>query len=276
MPNLLPQTLLVNMLALCSLSMQHAAAISTDSSVRINVAPGPVARGFLTPTGWGNQQPMAYAYLAGTFPQVYSQKSDLLSGIGAAWGDSCHAWSVRMALNVNDVSQFDQYSGNMALSFRLNAGSSITAGALHLWANKINTDASPSYYVALSRTVQKWRPRPDGTARAAYTVGAGTGRFYTMSQRDELSGRWKHGTIFFGSFTASISKTLVATIEWTGHNLCFSTNWRPYLPALFPFRLPSFSLGIADPLRTSGEHLRFVASLSYGYALPWPKQRCNP
>jgi hypothetical protein len=276
MLNRLPQTFQATLFALWCLSTQHAAAVTTDSITRFKLAPGPVARGFLTPTGWGNKQPMMYAYIAGTFPQVYSHKSDLLSGIGAAWGDSCRPWSVRMALNVNDVSQCDQYSGNLALSIKLNAGSSITAGALHLWANRINTDASPSYYVALSRAVQRWRPRADGTARAAFTIGAGSGRFYTMSQRDEQLGRWKHGTIFFGSFTASISKTLVATVEWTGHNLCFSTNWRPYLPALFPFRLPSLSLGIADPLRTSGEHLRFVASLSYGYALPWPKQKCKP
>lgn len=274
--NLMPRISLAMKFVWWCLWMQPEASFAKDSAARSRLMPGPVARSFLTPSGWGNNRPMVYAYMAGTFPQVYSHKSDLLSGIGAAWGDSCHALSARCALNINDVSQLDQYSGNVAISMKLHTGSSITAGVLHLWANKINTDASPSYYVAYSHAFQRWRPRQDGTARAAFTVGAGSGRFYNMSSRDEQLGRWEHGTIVFASITASISKTLVATAEWTGHNLCFSANWKPYIPMRLPFKLPSISFGIADPLRTSGDHLRFVASLAYGYVLPWPKKHCIP
>ena len=238
--------------------------------------PGQTARGFLTPTGWGSRQSMAYAFLAGTFPQVYSRNSDLLAGIGTAWGDTCHALGVRLSLNINDVSEFDQFSGNLIWSLRLDNSSSISAGGLHLAANRALSDAAPTFYISFSHAVQTLRQVVPGVASLSYTIGVGNGRFYTMSKRDRELGRWQHGTAVFGSLSASITKNLVITAEWTGHNVCISTNWRPYIPTRLPFRLPSLSLGLADPFRFTGEHLRLVAALSYGFALPWPKTTCTP
>lgn len=240
------------------------------------LSPGQTARGFLTPTGWGSRQSMVYAYLAGTFPQVYSNKSDLLAGLGVALGDTCHALGFRAALNINDVSEFDQFSGNFVLSHRINKGSSLSAGVLHLGANRANSDAAPSYYLAFSHASRSFRQVWPGVAGLSYTLGIGNGRFYTMSGRDRESGRWHYGTAIFGSVSASIYRNLVLTAEWTGHNLCISSNWRPYIPMRLPFRIPSISFGLADPFRFTGAHPRLVISLSYGVPIPVLKHSCTP
>ncbi|MBU6325400.1 MAG: hypothetical protein KJS92_07920 [Bacteroidetes bacterium] len=262
--------LLINTLSL------EASSDSSSHRKAPPLPPGQTARGFLTPSGWGSSQSMVYGYLAGTFPQVYSNKSDLLAGLGVALGDTCHALGFRAALNVNDVSEMDQYSANFILSHRFNKGSSISAGVLHLGANRALADAAPTYYVAFSHAVRWFRSALPGVAGLSYTLGIGNGRFYTMSARDRELGRWQHGTAIFGSVSAGITRNLVITAEWTGHNVCISSNWKPYIPMRLPFRMPSISIGLADPFRFTGAHPRLVASLAYGFPIPIPQRHCTP
>ncbi len=216
----------------------------------------------MTPTAWGGFGTFIFGSIGGTFPQVYATNPDLIVSAGIGTGNSIKAVSIVGSLNVNDVSSVDNFSFNFIVSRTISIGSSISAGAIHLFANPLKTDMSPSYYLAYSHAAQNLPSVIYGCSKLNYTVGVGSGRFYNKSYYDFQSGRGNHGTALFGNVSYEILSYVNLGIEWTGVNLCSSVSWRP------AYNLPALCIGVTDLTRFSGDKPRLLAGISYAYLLP--------
>ena len=228
--------------------------------------PNWAAKGLMTPSGWGSSGTFVFGFIGGTFPQVYADRGDMGAGIGAGFGNSRKTVSVVGIFNIHNVSEFNTFSGSFIASRYLGKGSSISAGALQLFAGP-RSDAGPSYYVAFSHASQTLESRTRGYSRLAYTLGIGSGRFYEKSPKDITEGKGRYGTAVFGNISLGLLKNLNLTLEWTGQNLAIGTGWRPRIPIRFPINLPSINIGVADLLRTSGDGPRFVMGIGHSFRI---------
>lgn len=223
--------------------------------------PNFLGKSLMTPTAWGGYKNFVFANIGGTFPQTYANRGDMVATIGGGIGNSKRMVSVIGFINMNDVSAFGNYSGNLVVSRHLYPGSSLSIGALHLFPSA-RSDMGPSYYAAFSHAVQSLPSKIQGRSKLNYTIGVGSGRFEQKSLKDMETGKGEHGTIVFGNIAYEIHKSINIVAEWTGLNLALDFGWRPSL------KLPSFNFGLADITRFSGDKMRFVFSIGYAYSFP--------
>jgi hypothetical protein len=222
--------------------------------------PNPTGKGMMTPTGWGGASPYIFGYIGGTFPQVYTNKSDMIAAAGLSMGNAYKNVNVTGIFNVLNVSEFNTFSGSLIISRYLGRGTSMSVGGLNLLAGN-RSDAGASYYVAISHASQKIKSKIPGYSGLSYTIGAGSGRFYDKSRKDSLAGRGSHGTAVFGNISYEVTKGLNVIAEWSGLNLGFAFSFRP------SFKLPAINFGLADLTRNSGDRIRFIASISHAIPL---------
>jgi hypothetical protein len=222
-----------------------------SSEMRKKMAPLVLGSNFMTPSGWGSTGTYAFGAISGTPYQTYAstqrQNADLFGQVGFGMGDAQKFVSVVGIVNVNDVSKFNNFSYSFIASRQLGKFSSISAGALHLFADPNKTDAGESYYVAFSQAIKK--------TKFSYTVGIGTGRFYDNNEIDKEEGKAAHGTAVFANLSYNILKNVAVSTEWTGRNIAFSSTLmiKPNLPVL--------AIGVTDITRLSGDHPTFFASI---------------
>jgi hypothetical protein len=99
----------------------------------------------MTPSACGTTSTFAFASISGTPYQTYAsiqrQSSDFLAQLGLGVGNSHKFISVVGIININDISAFDNLSYSFIASRQLGKLGSISAGALHLFADQKKTDA---------------------------------------------------------------------------------------------------------------------------------------
>jgi hypothetical protein len=155
-------------------------------------APG----GILIPSGFGGWGSYVFGGIGATYPEVYrNNKADLISSLGFCVGNPAKAINFAASLNMTDVHKLRDFSGNFIVSRKLFRGTSISAGALQVFASASYSDAPGStYYVTVSHAIQTIKSLTPGCSRLTYNIGIGSGRFYEKSPNDIKAGRGKHGT----------------------------------------------------------------------------------
>lgn len=232
-------------------------APSANSLMKNNAGTLVIGSSFMTPAAWGSAGPFAFASISGTPYQTYAsiqrQSSDFLGQIGLGVGNSQKFVSVVAIININDLSEVDNFSYSFSVSRHLGKLGSISAGALHLFADPKKTDAVKSYYLAYSHAIKK--------TKFSYTVGVGTGKFYENDDVDKRRGKTAPGTAVFANISYNIFKNIAVGAEWTGRNAAISSTVmiKPYLPVI--------AFGISELTRRSGDHPTFFISVGKGIAL---------
>lgn len=222
-------------------------------------APGAV----LTPTGFGGYGTYVFGGFGGVYPEVYiKNKADLIASVGFCTGDPTDFVNFAASINMTDVHRLQNFSGNFIVSRVLFAGTSISAGALQMFASRKYSDAPGStFYMAISHAVQTIPSLTPGSSRLTYTIGLGSGRFYDKSPFDIKHGKGTHGTAVFGSVSFEVIRHVNLNAEWTGMNFAVSTGIRP-------FKTPvSFGVGLANITRYSSDKANMVFSLGYPLSL---------
>jgi hypothetical protein len=211
----------------------------------------------MTPTGWGGAGAYIFGFIGGTFPQPYRNNSDFVAAAGLGLGNCYKTVGLVGILNINDVDEFNNYSASFIVSRHIGKGSSLSVGALHLFADKHKTDAGPSYYFVFSHALQNLASTNKGYSRLSYSIGVGSGRFYDKSPKDIAEGKGGNGTAVFANLSYELFKNFNVNAEWTGLNLGCGIGWRP------GFKLPVIAIGLADLTNSSGNKPRFVSSIGY-------------
>lgn len=222
-------------------------------------APG----GILIPSGFGGYGAYVFGGIGATYPEAYrNNKADLITSLGFCVGNPLKAINFAASLNMTDVHRFRDFSGNFIISRKLFTGTSISAGALQMFANARQSDAPGStYYVAVSHAVQTIESLTPGCSRLTYTIGIGSGRFYEKSPNDIQAGRGKHGTAVFGSISYELIQHVNVNAEWSGMNLGVSAGIRP-------FKLPvSLAVGVANLTRYTNNQANMVFSVGMPLSL---------
>lgn len=222
-------------------------------------APG----GILIPSGFGGYGTYLFGGIGATYPEAYrNNKADLITSVGACVGNPAKAVNFAASLNMTDVHKFRDFSGNFIVSRKLFAGTSISAGALQMFANARQSDAPGStFYLAVSHAIQTIKSLTPGCSRLSYTIGVGSGRFYEKSPKDIAAGRGKHGTAVFGSISYELIQHVNVNAEWTGMNLGVSAGIRP-----FPAPL-SLAVGVANLTRYTNDKANIMFSVGYPLSL---------
>lgn len=228
--------------------------------------PNSAGKGMMTPSGWGSTRPFVFGYIGGTFPQVYSNVSDLMGGVGIGVGNSYKNVNVVGIVNIHDASEFNTLSGSIIASRHIGKGTSLSGGALNIFRDT-RTDAGSSFYLALSHASQKIKSKTPGYSGLTYTIGVGSGRFYDKSPKDILTGKSEHGTAVFANISYELARNLNITAEWSGLNLGFALGWRPAFSKKPGSNGPAICIGVADLTRSSGEQPRLIISLSHAILL---------
>ena len=239
---------------------------TTELKVNQELYPNISSKGLMTPSAWGSSGTFIFGFIGGTFPQAYTNLSDLVAGVGLGFGNSHKIVSVVGVFNVNNVSDFKTFSTSFTVSRYIAKGSSMSIGALNLFAGKAS-DAGASLFLAYSHASQKMPSKTPGYSRLSYTLGVGNGRFYDKSPKDISMNRGAHGTAVFANLSFGVVKNLNINAEWSGVNFGFGIAWRPNIPIKFPFKLPAIGIGVADLTRLSGEKPRLILSLSHSFFL---------
>ena len=196
----------------------------------------------LTPTGWGNTGKFGFVTTGGTPNQLYGSKPDMVIRIGVGIGDYRKIASLVAILNINDASKLKNYSYSFIASRSLGKWGSLSAGALHLFRDRVISDGASSWYLAWSRDFNKF----------GYTLGAGTGNFATRSPYDVEAGMSRRATALFGSLTYKPVRNWMVAAEWTGSNLAATTSY------VLPKKWPVIYFGVTDLTRYSGDSPTFV------------------
>jgi hypothetical protein len=217
----------------------------------------------LTPSGFGGYGSYIFGGLGAAYPELYrNNKADLIASAGFCVGNPVSAVNFAASLNMTDVHKFRDFSGNFILSRFLFAGTSISAGALQMFANKVQSDAPGStFFMAMSHAVQTIPSLTPGCSRLTYTIGLGSGRFYEKSPKDIANGKGAHGTAVFGSLSFEVMRHVNINAEWTGMNLGFSAGIRPFKTPI------SFGIGVANLTRYSGDKTNLAFSIGVPLSL---------
>lgn len=221
-----------------------------------------LGKALMTPTGWGTDKGgILFVGVGGTFPQIYTTKSDMIGVVGLSAGDPEKYVGASFVLNINDLSEFNTFSCNVILNRHLSRSSSISVGGIHLFASKLS-DSGPSYFIVFSHAVQSIASKEPGAAALHYSIGAGSGRFHTKSPADKQAGRGKYGTVVFGNISYELFKWMNVNAEWSGLNLHAGVSVKPIR------NFPYINMGLSDLLRSaSNDRVRFVASICYSFRL---------
>jgi hypothetical protein len=221
--------------------------------------PNPVLQSLTIPSGWGGFGTYVFGGVGGNYIQPYGRKADFISFAGLCFGNPGKAVNVALSVNATDISQVNNFSGNVSISRQLFTGSSISAGALQLFATPLKTDAPGStFYVAFSHAVQ-WLPSQsnEGSSKLSYTIGIGTGRFYRKSLLDATAGRGDYGTAVFGSISYELLKKVNFNVEWSGMNLGCSFGVKPFESPL------AMGVGLTNLTRYSSDKVNASFVLCY-------------
>lgn len=257
--------LTTSLLPFLQIYSQEVTAIPGDSSaIKSNkksaiLYPNSAGKSLMTPGGWSAKGKFVFLGLGGTFPQAYSKEADLITVVGFGAGNSYKTVSIASAINVNNVSEFNNYSLSIFATHSFSKGGTIGAGAIHLFSDPKKSDSKASFYLRYSYTIQGVPSISAGYSKINYTVGIGSGRFAKNSDKDIAEGKNRNGTILFANFSYEVIKNANINIEWSGVNLCLTAGIRPFA------QLPAVSFGIADLTRYSGDKPRVVLALSYAF-----------
>lgn len=220
----------------------------------------------MTPSGWGGgNSTYIFGVIGGVFPAMYTEPNtgDLVAAVGISGGNPKKYVNASLSVNISRVDEFKDYSVNLILSRQLFKGSSISVGALSMFADPAVSDApNASYYVAFSHAVQGVRSRTAGYSGLGYTIGFGVGRFLYKSPQDILNGKGKYGTGFFANVSYEIMRQVNLNAEWGGMNLGFSSGIRPLKGSAL-----TFGFGIYNLTKFSGDRIQYIGSLGIPIAL---------
>jgi hypothetical protein len=217
----------------------------------------------MTPSGWGSYGTFIFGVLGGIYPAGYTKKADLIGSAGITFGNPSKFVNVSASVNVTRVSELQDFSYNLVLSKEVFKSSSISVGALQLFADKEISDAPyHTYYIAFSHAVQTVPSRRPGFAALGYTIGFGTGRFLYKSPYDIDRGKGKYGTGVFASVSYEVFKQVNINAEWSGLNLGFSTGFRPIKNSNV-----TIGLGVYNLTKYTGDKPGFIATLGLPISL---------
>jgi hypothetical protein len=234
----------------------------STNSPKHPLSPNDALGSVMTPSGFGGSGTCIFGGLAGIYPQVYSHKPDLITNGGLCIGDPVKAVNFAASVNMTNVHKLDDFSENFVLSRVVFTGSSISAGALQVFASRRQSDApGATFYLAFSHAVQITPSVTAGASALTYTIGIGNDRFYGKSPADIAAGKGKYGTAVFGSISYEIRKHLNLNAEWTGQNLASSIGLRPFKNSL------SLGLGVTNLTAYSADKPGMVFSFGYPLSL---------
>ncbi|WP_157799030.1 hypothetical protein [Mucilaginibacter auburnensis] len=194
------------------------------------ILPNPVLQSLTAPSGWGGYGSYIFGGIGGNYWQPYMRKPDFISFAGFCFGDPERAVNIALSVNAADVSRVSNFSGNISVSRRVLTGSSISAGAMQLFADKFITDSpGATVYFAFSHAIQSLPSDLNpGSSKLTYTIGIGTGRFYRKSPYDIEAGRGSRGTAVFATLSYELLKKVNFNVEWSGMNLGCSFGLKPF------------------------------------------------
>ena len=214
------------------------------------------------PPGWGGYGSYLFGSIGGVYPQAYTNKADMAVSGGVCVGNPEKFLNFAASVNLNDVHKFQDFSANFIISRMLFAGTSVSAGVLQVFANKIQTDVpGETWYIAFSHAVQTLPSQTEGSSKLTYTIGIGNGRFYLRSPDDIAAGRNKKGTMVFGGVSYEVIHHVNLNAEWSGTNLAASLGLRPF-PNAF-----SIGIGVMNITRNSADRPAGIFSIGYPLSL---------
>ena len=220
----------------------------------------------MTPSGWGGgNSTYIFGVIGGVFPAMYVNPNvgDLVAAVGISGGNPKKYVNVSASMNISRVDEFKDFSFNLILSRQIFKGSSISVGALSLFADAKIADApDASYYVAFSHSVQSVRSRTPGYSGLGYTLGYGVGRFLYKSPFDIANGKGSRGTGFFANVSYEILRQINLNAEWSGMNLGFSSGVRPLRGSAL-----TFGFGVYNLTKYSGDRIQYIGSLGLPISL---------
>nr|WP_294793889.1 hypothetical protein [uncultured Mucilaginibacter sp.] len=213
-----------------ALQKQMDVLLAPVKGPREELLPNPVLQSITVPSGWGGFGSYVFGGVGGNNMEPYGTDPDLISFAGFCFGDPERAVNIAVSFNATDISNVSNFSGNLSVSRRVFVGSSISAGAMQLFANPRLSDSQGStIYIAFSHAIQSLPSSLNpGSSKLSYTIGIGTGRFYRKSPYDIQAGRGYHGTAIFGSISYELLKKVNFNAEWSGMNLGCSLGIKPF------------------------------------------------
>jgi|GEM_PF-737847 len=237
--------------------ISERARVSSKSDILL---PNNSVQSIMTPTGWGGgNSTYIFGVVGGVYPALYTtpNKADLAAAVGLSTGNSSKIVNLSLSLNITRVSELRDMSANIVLSRQILKGSSVSVGALQLFASpKVSDAPEASYYIAFSHAAQGIRSRTNGYSGLSYTIGYGTGRFLHMSPMDIFKGKGKYGTGFFANVSYEIIRQININAEWSGMNLGFSSGVRPIRGSAL-----TFGFGVFNLTNYSGDRVQYMGSL---------------
>jgi len=256
--------------AYCQNQFERAIKMKMDSLtnepekfVKEELLPNDAMQNLMTPSGWGGYGSYIFGGIGGVYPAVYTKRPDMIGSVGFCVGNSIKFVNVAMGLNVTKLSSLSDLSANFTISRKIFNASSISAGALQVFAPGQVSDApAPTFFFAFSHSVQGIRSKTPGSSRLTYTIGIGNGRFLLKSPYDVLNGRGKYGTAVFGALSFELIRRVNLTAEWTGMNLGGSLGIRPFKSSAL-----SFGVGVSDLTRFSSDKPSMMFSMGYPLSL---------
>jgi hypothetical protein len=250
-----------------SRKMDSLLANSKDKGYADMLLPDDAPQAITVPSGFGGYGTYIFGVLGGDYPQVYHTSADLIASGGISFGDPLKAVNVAAGLNMTNIHRFSDFSGNLIVSRIVGHGSSVSAGALQLFATRTYSDSpGETFYAAFSHAVQSLPSATDGCSLLTYTIGVGNGRFYLKSPDDVVNGRGTHGTAVFGSITYEVFQHVNVSGEWDGVNLAISTGFRPFDNAL------SLGVGVTNLTRYSADKPDMIFSIGLPLSLNRQKE----
>lgn len=228
--------------------------------------PNNSVQSLMTPSGWGGgNSTYIFGVIGGVFPTMYVDPNvgDLVAAVGISGGDPKKYVNASASINISRVDNFKDFSFNLILSRQIFKGSSISVGALSLFADaKVSDAPDASYYVAFSHAVQSVRSRSSGYSGLGYTIGYGVGRFLYKSPWDERNGKGRLGTGFFANVSYEVMRQINLNAEWSGMNLGFSSGVRPIRGSAL-----TFGFGVFNLTKYSGDRVQYIGSLGLPISL---------
>jgi hypothetical protein len=229
--------------------------------------PNDAAQTATVPSGWGGYGTYIFGGVGGVYPQVYHTNADLIAFGGFCIGDPIKAVNFAAGVNMTNVHEFKDFSGNFNISRVVGPGSSISVGGLQLLAPHSSDAPGATYYFAFSHAIQSLPSSTAGASKLTYTIGIGNGRFYLKSPDDIAAGKGRNGTAVYGGVSYEVIQHINLIAEWDGVNLAVSTGIRPFKkPSSFLSPL-SLTAGVANITRFSANRPDFLFSVGYPLAV---------
>ena len=179
---------------------------------------------------WGNS---LYTGVAITYPDVYRDKPGAIGAVGVGLGNPVKGIGCQISGNVLDPKTQSRFSFGFKVHKYAGKGVFLALGIENALSKTLSkgTDSPVSQYLSLTQNFMYVVPASNFFSRLSYTIGAGFGRFSSISPKDFSEGKgWsgitnlfpqdrKYGTFGFAALQFKISKNLAYTVEWSGINL---------------------------------------------------------